>query len=77
MISRVSCSKESHYINSDTRLELHGEFVLVNCDLFNQLPDKRIIVLDQGSGLLLLQCAHVGDAFLQFIPTEVLDLSLG
>ena len=22
------------------------------------------------------KCAHVGDAFLQFIPTEVLDLSL-
>ena len=77
MVSRVSCYMELLLnIHRHTGLEFYCEFIFVDIDLFNQSPDKRLVVFGQNSGLLLKKCAHVGDAFLQFIPTEVLDLSL-
>ena len=77
MVSRVSCYMELLLnIHRHTGLKFHGEFVLVDSDLFNQPPDKRLVILDQGNWLILKKCAHVVDTFLQFIPTEVLDLSL-
>ena len=64
------------YFNCYAGLEFYSEFVLIDSDLFNQPPDKRLVVFGQGSGLLLQKCAHVGDTFLQFIPAEILELSL-
>ena len=76
MVSRVSCYMELLLnIHHQAGLKFHGEFVLVDSDLFNQPPDKRLVILDQGNWLLLKKCAHVGDTFLHFISTEVLDKS--
>ena len=64
------------YLNIDAGLKFHSEFVLIDSDLFNQPPKQGFVILDQGNWLLLQKCAHVGNPFFQFIPTEVLDLSL-
>lgn len=37
---------------------------------------QRLVILGQGSWLLLKKCAHVGNTFMQFIPAKVLELSL-
>ena len=48
MVSRVSCYMELLLnIHRHAGLEFHGEFVLVDSDLFNQPPDKRLFVFGQ------------------------------
>jgi hypothetical protein len=32
------------YFNADTRFEFHSEFVFVDCDFFNQPPDKLLVI---------------------------------
>ncbi len=36
------------YIDADTGLEFHCEFIFINGDLFNQSPDKLLVVFDNG-----------------------------
>lgn len=55
----------SIYIHRYTRLKFHSEPVLVDGDLFNQLPDKRFVVFGQGGGLFLQEGAHAGDTHLK------------
>ena len=56
------------YIHRYAGLEFHGIFVRGNLgcridgDLFNQPPDKRLVVFGQDCGLLPKEGAHVGDA---------------
>ncbi|MDD4591013.1 MAG: hypothetical protein PHG06_11390, partial [Parabacteroides sp.] len=38
-------------------LEFHGEFVFVDADLFNQPPDKLLVVFSEG-GRFHYQCYH-------------------
>lgn len=51
------------HIERHTGLELHGEFILVDGDLFKQPPDKSLVVFRQGSGLFSQESVHVGMRF--------------
>ena len=54
MVSRVSCYMELLLnIHRHAGLEFHGEFILVDGNLFNQPSDKLLIVFGEGGGLLL------------------------
>jgi len=41
------------YIHRHAGLEFYSEFVLVDGDFFNQSPDKSLVIINQGSGLLM------------------------
>lgn len=57
----------SFHIYRHTRFKFHDEFVLVDGDFFNQPPDKRLVIFDQGGGLFPKEGTHVGDALFLFI----------
>ena len=46
------------HIYRHTRLDIHAELLLVNGDLFNQPPDKRLIVLSGGGELFPQEYKH-------------------
>ena len=54
-------------INTQTGLKFHGEFILVDGDLFNQPADKGLVVFLDGGGLFPQENAHVGDALLDLV----------
>ena len=61
-------------INRHTGFEFHNEFILADGDFFNQPPDKQLVVFRNGSWLFLQEVTHIGDAFFQFIPPDVIKL---
>ena len=67
------CSKPYHRY---AELEFHGEFVLVDGDLFNQPSDKLLIVFGNDGGLLLEKCTHIENPFFHFTPPGAFQLSL-
>jgi hypothetical protein len=52
---RVPCSLFPLFIHihRHTRLEFHGEFIFVDRDLFNQPPNKFLVVFGKSGGLFL------------------------
>ena len=51
---RVPCSfLPLFHIHRHAGFEFHGEFILVDGNLFNQPSDKLLVVLGEGGGLLL------------------------
>ena len=51
-------------------------FILVDGDLFDQPPNKRLVVFGQGGGLLPKEGAHVGDALFLLVPPGAFQLKL-
>ena len=64
------------YIHRHTRLESSREFIPVDDDFINQLPELRLIVFDQGSGIFPQESVRVNDAFTQLIPFDAFQLLL-
>ncbi|WP_162297123.1 hypothetical protein [Sporolactobacillus pectinivorans] len=64
------------YIHRHAGFKFHGEFILVDGDLFNQPADKRLVVFRQSGGLLPKEGAHVGDTLFLLIPPGAFQLKL-
>ena len=74
---RVPCSfLPLFHIHRHAGFEFHGEFILVDGNLFNQPPDKRLVVCCQGGGLLPQEGAHIGDALFLLVPPGAFQLKL-
>mgnify|MGYP007130877162 CR=1 FL=1 len=72
----LACSILCFHVHRHAGLKFHSEFVLVDGDLFNQPPDKLLVVFGNGGGLLLEKCAHIGNPFTQLIPACIFHQSL-
>lgn len=75
---RVPCSVYilCFHIHHHAGLKFHGKFFFVDGDLLNQPLDQLLVIFDNGGGLLLQECSHIGDAFSLLIPACIFHLSL-
>ncbi len=77
MVSRVSCyMRLSLNINANTGLEFYCKFVLIDGEFFNQPLDKCLAIFGQSGWLFPKECGHVGNPFLQVIPSGTFQLKL-
>ena len=60
------------HVHRHAGLKFHIKFIRrYLCNLFNQTPDKLIIVFDKSGGLLVKECAHVSHTLFEFITVGV------
>ena len=63
-------------IDCDAGFEVHGEVVLVDCDLFNQAADQRLIKLRDGGVLAFDEILQVSDLLHLLVLDDAVHLSL-